>query len=69
MAEAYVAQAKPMTSENPYGVPITRGSWAGNGVVMSFGIANFGCTKIPGPGGCRLGVSLFKLYFGHPSGF
>jgi hypothetical protein len=41
LAEAYVTRAKQMTSENPYGVPITRGTWAGNGVVMGFGIANF----------------------------
>ncbi len=41
LAEAYVTRANQMTSENPYGVPITRGSWAGNGAVMGFGIANF----------------------------
>lgn len=41
LAETYVTKAKELVSENPYGVPITRGSWAGNGVVMGFGIANF----------------------------
>ncbi len=28
-------------SENPYGVPITRGGWAGNSAVMGFGIGNY----------------------------
>lgn len=41
MVQAYVKKAAELTAENPYGVPITRGTWAGNGAVLGFGIANY----------------------------
>jgi endoglucanase len=30
-----------MLKENPYGVPITRGGWAGNGAVVAYGMASW----------------------------
>ncbi|WP_041523229.1 glycoside hydrolase family 9 protein [Gilvimarinus agarilyticus] len=52
MDDAYAATLEQLTrdyrsgigaieEENPYGVPITRGGWAGNGSVMGFGITNY----------------------------
>jgi endoglucanase len=41
LAEGYVGKLKDIAAENPYGVPITRSGWAGNGVVLEFGIANY----------------------------
>ncbi|MDO3382442.1 glycoside hydrolase family 9 protein [Gilvimarinus algae] len=41
LARAYRERAKDFEKENPYGVPITRGGWAGNGAVMGFGITNY----------------------------
>src|SRR5690606_25826169 len=34
-------QFAPMAAENPYGVVITRGGWAGNGAVVGMAIANY----------------------------
>ncbi|WP_447731045.1 glycoside hydrolase family 9 protein [Pseudoxanthomonas suwonensis] len=34
-------QFAPMAGENPYGVVITRGGWAGNGAVVGMAIANY----------------------------
>lgn len=34
-------EARPMTEENPYGVLITRGGWAGNGAVVGMATANY----------------------------
>lgn len=45
LAQTYVEKLKQVGSENPYGVPITRGGWAGNGVVLDFGIANYWINK------------------------
>jgi endoglucanase len=41
LAQQYRDQINEIESENPYGVPITRGGWAGNGTIMGFGIANY----------------------------
>jgi hypothetical protein len=40
-AEALKAQSAGMVKENPFGVPITRGGWAGNGAVVGFATANY----------------------------
>lgn len=52
MDEAYERELEALTrtyrdsigefeADNPFGVPITRGGWAGAGTVVSFGIANY----------------------------
>ncbi|MDO3385611.1 glycoside hydrolase family 9 protein [Gilvimarinus sp. SDUM040013] len=41
----YRKQVADIEKDNPYGVPITRGGWAGNGSVMSFGISNYWLNK------------------------
>jgi hypothetical protein len=40
-AESYKAQSADMTKENPFGVPITRGGWAGNGAVVGYAVSNY----------------------------
>ncbi|MER2491782.1 glycoside hydrolase family 9 protein [Catenovulum sediminis] len=56
MDEAYASKIRMLTKkyreqivnieqDNPYGVPITRGGWAGNGSVMGFGITNYWLNK------------------------
>lgn len=40
-AVAFRAQREKFTGENPFGVPITRGGWAGNGVVVGFATSNY----------------------------
>ncbi|ADV28517.1 glycoside hydrolase family 9 [Pseudoxanthomonas suwonensis 11-1] len=40
-AERLRQEMAPMTGENPYGVVITRGGWAGNGAVVGMAIANY----------------------------
>ncbi|KAF1684641.1 glycoside hydrolase [Pseudoxanthomonas broegbernensis] len=40
-AEAFKAERAAMVSENPYGVLITRGGWAGNGAVVGMAAANY----------------------------
>ena len=40
-AERLREEFAPMLGENPYGVPITRGGWAGNGAVVGVAIANY----------------------------
>lgn len=37
----YRAEISGLFEENPYGVPITRGGWAGNGRIVAFSINNF----------------------------
>lgn len=41
----YLEQIEDIEQDNPYGVPITRGGWAGNGSVMGFGITNYWLNK------------------------
>lgn len=41
LAEDYREQVNEAENDNPFGVPITRGSWAGNGAVMSFGVSSY----------------------------
>ena len=41
LAQQYSDQISKIESENPYGVPITRGGWAGNSAVMGFGITGY----------------------------
>lgn len=41
LAENHLLKVGDIEQENPYGVPITRGSWAGNSAVMGFGIGNY----------------------------
>ncbi|WP_202840009.1 glycoside hydrolase family 9 protein [Luteimonas saliphila] len=40
-AEAFKAERAQMVAENPYGVLITRGGWAGNGAVMGMATTNY----------------------------
>ncbi|WP_294058378.1 glycoside hydrolase family 9 protein [Sphingomonas sp.] len=40
-AEAYLAQAKARQGDNPYGVPVTEGGWAGNGAVVGAGLTDY----------------------------
>jgi endoglucanase len=40
-AAAYLAETKKSLTENPFGVPITRGGWAGNGAVVGFATTNY----------------------------
>lgn len=46
LARQYRASIQEIEKENPFGVPITRGGWAGNGRVMDFGIVNYWFNKI-----------------------
>lgn len=41
LTRLHLEKVAEIESENPYGVPITRGGWAGNGAVMGFGISNY----------------------------
>jgi len=45
LARNYRAGIETIEQDNPYGVPITRGGWAGNGAVMGFGITNYWLNK------------------------
>ena len=40
-AEAFRAERAQMLAENPYGVLITRGGWAGNGAVIGMATTNY----------------------------
>jgi hypothetical protein len=40
-AVKYVEEMKAMEQQNPYGVPITEGGWAGNGTIIGHGITNY----------------------------
>jgi hypothetical protein len=40
-AATYKAQMQQDLRENPFGVPITRGGWAGNGTVVAFATTNY----------------------------
>jgi len=40
-AEAFKAEREAMVAENPYGVLITRGGWAGNGAVIGMASTNY----------------------------
>ncbi|WP_199535428.1 glycoside hydrolase family 9 protein [Rhodohalobacter sp. SW132] len=41
LTEVYREGINEIEDENPYGVPITRGGWAGNGTVIGFSINNY----------------------------
>jgi hypothetical protein len=41
LVESYKEQLGTMTGENPYGVPVTGGGWAGSGWVINFAITNY----------------------------
>jgi hypothetical protein len=41
MVQAYKQSMHEMVSENPFGVPITTGGWAGNGFVIGFAMTNY----------------------------
>jgi hypothetical protein len=38
---AYRDRMQPMLADNPYGMPIFRGGWAGNGIIASYGITAY----------------------------
>jgi endoglucanase len=40
-AAAFREESKKNLTENPFGVPITRGGWAGNGAVVGFATTNY----------------------------
>ena len=46
LAQEYREKINDLEQENPYGVPITRGGWAGNSTVMGFGITNYWLHKV-----------------------
>lgn len=46
LAQDYREKINEVENESPYGVPITRGGWAGNGAVMSFGISSYWLNKV-----------------------
>jgi len=41
LVKEYRQQYTQMTSNNPYGVLITEGGWAGNGTILNMAIANY----------------------------
>ncbi len=41
LTREYREQIREHDAENPFGVPITRGGWAGGGTVIGFGITNY----------------------------
>lgn len=41
LTRQYRESVREFEQENPFGVPITRGGWAGSGSVINFGIANY----------------------------
>src|SRR5690625_256198 len=41
LTREYRESVREHEQENPFGVPITRGGWAGAGTVISFGITNY----------------------------
>ena len=40
-SRAYVEQTKALEEQNPFGVPITEGGWAGNGTVIGHAITHY----------------------------
>jgi endoglucanase len=40
-AGKYVEELDVLKQQNPYGVPVTEGGWAGNGTVIAYGITNY----------------------------
>jgi len=46
LAGEHLKKVREIEKENPYGVPITRGSWAGNSAVMGFGITNYWLNRL-----------------------
>lgn len=41
LTRQYKGQVDSLANRNPYGVPITRGGWAGNGTIMAHAVTNF----------------------------
>jgi len=41
LTRGYAEQTKNFFDQNPFGVPITEGGWAGGGTVIGFGITNY----------------------------
>lgn len=41
MAWNYRNRMRELVADNPFGVPITRGGWAGNGFVINFAVTNY----------------------------
>ncbi|HEY4785441.1 MAG TPA: glycoside hydrolase family 9 protein, partial [Bacteroidales bacterium] len=41
LVESYKAGLSGLFMQNPFGVPISTGGWAGNGLVINFGITNY----------------------------
>jgi endoglucanase len=39
--EVYVEELEELQKQNPFGVPITEGGWAGNGTIIGYGITNY----------------------------
>jgi hypothetical protein len=46
LAQHYREEINEAENENPYGVPITRGGWAGNGAVVGFGVSSYWLNKV-----------------------
>lgn len=45
LVQVYKQNVNEMITENPFGVPITTGGWAGNGFVMGFAATNYALHK------------------------
>jgi hypothetical protein len=41
LAESYSGELKALDKMNPFGVPISRGGWAGNGLVVRWAVTNY----------------------------
>jgi len=41
LASAYKTQVETIAKQNPFGVPVTTGGWAGSGAVVNFAITNY----------------------------
>jgi endoglucanase len=41
LTRVYAQRLRELRGENPFGVPITTGGWAGNGFVLNFGVTNY----------------------------
>jgi endoglucanase len=41
LVESYVSELQALDKENPFGVPISRGGWAGNGLIVYWAMTNY----------------------------
>jgi hypothetical protein len=69
LAEAYRERMDALHKENPFGVPITTGGWAGNGFVINYAVTNYflhqAFPELVGPEAVYGGLNY--LYGTHPA--